>query len=162
MMHARKITTYGLLLGLACLAALFFLKGSAMAAGIWTFYGTDKEGKHLYHKVEGGKQSPGIVKVWTELLYSPEGRAGYLVKRKRYGHRVEGFQDLTYRMVLYELNCFSKRKEYVILEVFEIDREGKTLDYARAGSYKDWQDIPEGSIIDLLHKSVCPANPAVK
>lgn len=143
--------------------AVFLLTGLllsgavAFAAETWTFYGTDREGKHLYQKVEQGKQSPGIVKVWDELLYTPDGRAGYIEKRKRHKHHVEGFESLNHRMVLYELNCFSDRKEYLIAEVFEIDRLGKTLDYARAGSYKDWQDIPEGSVIDLLYSAVCPA-----
>jgi hypothetical protein len=139
------------------LLAIVFLVAPAFALGTWTFYGTDKEGKHLYQKAEQGNQSPGIERVWDELLYSPEGRAGYIEKRRRHKHGVEGFESLEYRMVLYELNCFSDRKEYVVLEVFEMDRQGKTLDYARAGSYKDWQDIPEGSIVDLFYKAVCPA-----
>lgn len=123
----------------------------------WTLYGTDKEGKHLYQKTVGVKQSPGIVSVWDELLYSAEGRTGYIEKRKRHKHPVDGFEDAAYRMVLYELNCFSSRKEYAIREVYEMDRKGKTLDYARAGSYRHWQDVPEGSIVDLLHSAVCPA-----
>lgn len=153
----RKTTgmrlTHCVFLLLSCL----LFAGSSFAEGMWTFYGTDKEGKHLYQKVEGGKQSPGIVRVWDELLYSPDGRTAYIEKRKRYKHAFQGFDDVMYRMVLYELNCFSETKEYVTLEVFEVDRQGKTLDYARAGSYKDWQEVPGGSIIDLLHKATCPA-----
>lgn len=143
-------------IGVLLLGGSLFV-GSACASGTWTFYGADKEGKHLYQKVEGGKQSPGIVRVWDELLYSADGRAGYIDKRKRYKHSVEGFENVAYRIVLYELNCFSETKEYLVAEVFEIDKRGKTLDYARAGSYKDWQDVPEGSIIELLHAAACPA-----
>lgn len=138
------------------LAAALLWQPPVFASGKWTFYGTDKEGKHLHQKVDQGSQSPGIVKVWDELVYSPEGRAAYVEKRKRHKHPVSGFEKVAYRLVLYELNCFSEREEYVILEVFEMDPAGKALDYAKAGSYKDWQDIPEGSIVALLHKSVCP------
>jgi hypothetical protein len=154
MVQARTtifVSTIALFLG-----SFLFLLPPVLAKN-WTFYGTDKEGKHLYQKVEQGNQSPGIVKVWDELIYSPEGRAGYIEKRKLHKHPVVGFENVTYRMVLYELNCFSKRKEYVVLEVFEMDGDGRTLDYARAGSYKDWQDTPDGSVIDLLHHAVCPA-----
>jgi hypothetical protein len=138
------------------LAAALLCQSPIFASGKWTFYGSDKEGKHLYQKVDQGQQSPGIVRVWDELMYSPEGRAAYMDKRKRHKHPVSGFESVAYRMVLYELNCFSERKEYVMLEVLEMDPAGKTLDYAKAGSYKDWHDIPDGSIVDLLHKSVCP------
>jgi hypothetical protein len=153
----RETTRTCLLITALLLLAGIFLASAVFASGTWIFYGTDNEGKHLYQDVEQGNRSPGIVKAWDELLYSAAGRAGYMEKRKRYKHRVEGFESLTYRMVLYEFNCFSDRKEYVILEVFEVDRQDKTLDYARAGSYKDWQDIPDGSIVDLLYKAVCPA-----
>lgn len=156
MSMVRETTGMGLGVAVILLGGLLFA-GPVFGTGAWTFYGADKEGKHLYQRAEGGRQSPGIVRVWDELIYSPEGRAGYIDKRKLHKHSVQGFENVAYRMVLYELNCFSETKEYLIAEVFELDRQGRTLDYARAGSYKDWQNVPDGSIIDLLHKAVCPA-----
>lgn len=146
-----------MMMAVLVLVGLALLSPPASAAGAWSFYGTDKEGKHLYQKAKEGKESPGIVSVWDELIYSAEGRAAYIEKRKRYSHPVEGFGDVAYRLVLYELNCFSTRKEYALREVYEMDRAGKTLDYGRASGYRHWQDVPEGSIVELLHNSVCPA-----
>jgi hypothetical protein len=122
----------------------------------WTQYGTDKEGRHYYSKVEEGKTSPGIVRVWTRLDFNDEGKNLYLAKRNSMAMSLEGYKQLTRRNVLYELNCFSARREFSTQEVFDLTAEGETLDYAKAGSYKDWQDVPPDSVLDELCKIVSP------
>ncbi|MBP1734327.1 MAG: hypothetical protein H6Q53_614, partial [Deltaproteobacteria bacterium] len=66
------------------------------------------------------------------------------------------------RTVLYGLNCVSKTKEICVLEIFELAEDGKTLDYAKAGSYKQWSDIPPGSVYDELQRIICPEKPNEK
>jgi hypothetical protein len=122
----------------------------------WTYYGTDKEGRHFYSKVEGTNKSPGIVRVWTRLDFSDEGKNLYLAKRNSIAMPLQGYEQLTRRNVLYELNCFSDRREFSTQEVFDLTAEEKTIDYAKAGSYKDWQDVPTDSVLDELCKIVCP------
>ena len=123
----------------------------------WTHYGTDKEGRHYYSKIEENASSPGIVRVWTRLDFSEEGKNLYLAKRNSISLSNEGYNRLMRRNVLYEVNCFSSRREVSIQEVFDLASDGKTLDYAKAGSYKDWQDVPADSTLDELCKIVCPA-----
>jgi len=136
-------------------------KGKALPAytgrpADWTYYGTDKEGQHYYSKIEGAAASPGVVRVWTRLDFSEEGKNLYLAKRNSIAMSLEGYGQLTRRNVLYELNCFSARREFSTQEVFDLTAEEKTLDYAKAGSYKDWQDVPPDSMLDELCKIVCP------
>ena len=122
----------------------------------WTYYGTDKDGRHFYSKVEGTNASPGVVRVWTRLDFSDEGKNLYLAKRNSVAMPLQGYEQVTRRNVLYELNCFSDRREFSTQEVFDLTAEGKTLDYAKAGSYKDWQDVPPDSVLYELCKIVCP------
>jgi hypothetical protein len=125
--------------------------------GGWQFYNSDKEGDHYYRMEKMEKPSPGIVRAWDKLIYSKEGKELYLSKRARSGMFTEGLGELTHRSVLYELNCFSERGEYHVVEMFERSKEGTTLDYAKSGSYKDWTHAPEGSFLETLMKTVCPA-----
>ena len=41
------------------------------------------------------------------------------------------------------------------MKVFEVSQDGKTLDYGKAGSQKDWEDIPGQTIVDRLAKIAC-------
>ena len=69
---------------------------------------------------------------------------------------VVGFDRLIQRDILYELKCRKDPAEYAIIEVFEVDDTGKTLDYGKTGSSKDWEAIPQGTTIDKLAQVVCP------
>ncbi len=122
----------------------------------WTSYGEDKEGRHYYSKADDSANSPGIVRVWTRLDFSEEGKNLYLAKRNSVSMPLEGYKQLARRMVLYEVNCFSTRREIAIQEVFDLTADEKTLDYAKAGSYKDWQDVPPDSTLNDLCTIVCP------
>ncbi len=128
--------------------------GWAAAASEWTYVGSDADGSH-YYWIES-QPSPGVVRVWEHLVYSAGGRDLYRAKRLKFGMSVEGFDKVNHRNVLYEMNCFSEHGEYAVLEVLELTKDGKRLDYAKAGSYKDWQSVPEGSMLDKLSQAACP------
>ena len=127
---------------------------SAASAAEWTYLGNDGDGTH-YYWVES-QPSPGVVKVWGHLVYSKGGREAYMAKRKGSGMSVDGFDNVNHRNVFYELNCFSERGEYAILEVIESTKDGKKLDYAKSGTYKDWSLVPDGSMLDKLSQAACP------
>jgi hypothetical protein len=164
--HAKAM----LLTGAVIVAGvLFFLwwkgdilpgKGEAVAMKsqpkTWTRYGADAEGEHYYRAADNSSPSPGIVRVWTQVVYSEEGKKHYVDKRGRYKFSVAGYEEFSHRNVLYEINCFSKKKEICIQEVYELTKDGKSLDYAKAGTYKDWSDIPADSVYETLYKTVCP------
>jgi hypothetical protein len=122
----------------------------------WKKYGTDQDGDHYYRFDESSKVFPDILSVKTRLVYSEEGKKSYIEKRNLAKLPVQGFDQLNSRTVLYGLNCVSKKKEICVLEVFELTEDGKTLDYAKSGSYKQWNEIPPGSVYDDLHRIICP------
>jgi hypothetical protein len=119
-------------------------------------YATDPEGDHYFATIRSNSASTNRVEVWSRLIYSDEGKRIYLQKRKQNGMFVDGFDGLSQRTTRVELDCASNKKEYAVIEVFEVARDGKTLDYARTGSSKDWNTIPEGSFLDKLAAVACP------
>jgi hypothetical protein len=122
----------------------------------WKKYGADQDGDHFYRFDESGKAFPDVLSVKTRLIYSKEGKKAYIEKRRAARLSDQGFDELTSRTVLYGLNCISKTREICVLEVFELTREGKTLDYAKTGSYKNWNPIPQGTVYDDLQRIICP------
>jgi hypothetical protein len=122
----------------------------------WKKYGTDQYGDHFFRFDESGRAFPDIFSIKTRLVYSEEGKKQYIEERRKARLNLKGFDELSSRTVLYGLNCFSKTKELCILEVFELTKEGITLDYAKSGSYKDWKQIGDSSIQDALYKVACP------
>jgi len=122
----------------------------------WKKFGTDKDGDHFYRFDESSKAFPDILSVKTRLVYSEEGKKAYLAKRQKADLTLQNFEHLNSRTVLYGLNCVSRTKEICVLEIFELTEDGKTLDYAKAGSYKDWNEIPPGTVYEELHRIICP------
>ncbi len=146
-------------LTLTALFTLIFLAAISpgpLQAVDWVSYGSDAEGKHYYDR-SAIVQAAGIANVQTAVVYTSEGRTLYLARRQKAGMSNKGLEQVHYRVVRYDINCFSNRKEFATLEVWELSREGKTLDYARTGGYKDWHDVPEGTPLEQLYKAVCPA-----
>lgn len=117
-------------------------------------YATDSEGDHYYAIIRSNLPSAGNIEVWTRLVYSDEGKRIYLEKRRRNGLFVDGFDALKQRTARFELECH--KKEYAVIEVFEVAKDGETLDYARTGSTKNWEKIPEDTFLDKLVAVACP------
>jgi hypothetical protein len=164
--HLRAIAGTGLLVIIAGLGIVWVSDQAPKKAATpaetvqsseWKEYGSDEDGNHYYRVDATPQPSPGIIRVWSQLLFNEEGRARYIQKRQKVGFAIEGYDQLSHRNVLYEINCFSEKREICIQEVLELTKEGKTLDYAKAGTYKDWSDIPPGSIYEKLCAAVCPA-----
>ncbi|HOC45515.1 MAG: hypothetical protein PHT96_07855 [Syntrophorhabdaceae bacterium] len=122
----------------------------------WKKYGTDEDGDHFYRFDESSKAFPDVLSVKTKIIYSESGKKNYIEKRQKKNLPVQGFEGLYSRTVLYGLNCVSEKGELVILEVFELTKDGKTLDYAKTGSYKNWTHIPPDSVYAELHRVICP------
>jgi hypothetical protein len=164
--HARAMLLTGLVMIAGVLAFMWWkgdiLQGKDTVAITksppkeWTFYGSDRDGAHYYKAADNSAPSPGIVRVWTQVVYNEEGKKRYVDKRGTYKFSTAGYEQFSHRNVLYEINCFSKKKEICIQEVYELTKDGKSLDYAKAGTYKDWSDIPADSVYETLYKAACP------
>ena len=118
-------------------------------------FGTDKEGDHFYRFDESSRAFPDVLSIKTRLVYSEEGKKGYIAKRQAAKLPTRASKTRLQGR-LHGPNCVSKTKEICVLEIFELTKEGKTLDYAKAGSYKDWNEIPPGTVYDELHRVDMP------
>ncbi|MHB8109213.1 MAG: hypothetical protein ACYDHW_04170 [Syntrophorhabdaceae bacterium] len=167
--HHLKAMIITIIVLAAAIGFIMMLKGQAAKQPIptnkaiedvksteWKKYGTDADGDHFYRFDASSKAFPDVLSVKTMIVYSAEGKNNYIVKRQKNKLPVQGFEALHSRTVLYGLNCVSEKGELCVLEVFELTKDGKTLDYAKTGSYKNWQHIPEGSVYAELHRVICP------
>ena len=171
--HFKAMIVSGLLL-IVVIFFIMWLKGEAerqpvpttavndMKSTGWKKFGTDQYGDHFYRFDESSKTFPDVLSVKTRLDYSEEGKQRYIAERKQSRLPVQNFEQLKSRTVLYGLNCVSKTREICVLEIFELAEDGKTIDYAKAGSYKQWNQIPAGSVYDELQKIVCPEKSSEK
>jgi hypothetical protein len=166
--HIKAMIFAGLFL-IVCISFIMWLKDQSAQQPVpttvaindvkstdWKKYGTDEDGDHFYRFDESGNAFPDVLSVKTKLVYSEEGKKAYIEKRRAARISDQGFDELSSRTVLYGLNCVSKTKEFCVLEVFELTKEGKTLDYAKTGSYKNWNPIPQGTVYENLSRIICP------
>ncbi len=165
--HLKAMVFTGLTL-IICVFLVMWIKGQAAqqpipahAAGDvkgtdWKKFGIDKDGDHFYRFDNSSKAFPDVLSVKTRLVYSEEGKKRYMEARSQAKLPTQGFDQLDSRTVLYGLNCISKTKEICVLEAFELTKDGKTLDYAKSGSYKQWNVIPPGTVYEELHRVICP------
>jgi hypothetical protein len=165
--HVKAMMLTGLIL-IVSVSFIMWLKGQADQQPVptaavsdvksteWKQFGTDIDGDHFYRFDESSKEHPDVLSVKTRLVYSEEGKKRYIDARRQAKLPTQSLEQLDSRTVLYGLNCVSKRREICVLEVFELTKDGKTLDYAKTGSYKDWSVIPEGTVYDELQRVICP------
>lgn len=122
----------------------------------WQTLTTDAEGEHHYVIEKRQGDSGQVVGAWDRLTYSKEGREKYILKRQRNGMFTTGMDALVHRFTLYDVRCDSEPRKYAIIKVFEVSQDGRTLDYGKTGSQKDWEEIPGQTVVDGLAKVVCP------
>jgi len=168
----KKVLTMGAIIGVCVIAIAYFiiytqhkrvLEGSREGSLPKTkeltnlqFYISDSEGNHSYTIEQQSNAPRENIRAWSRLLYTQAGKDAYIQKRRQRNMFVEGFDQLTRRDILYEFKCSKDPMEYAIMEVFEVDGKNKTLDYGKAGSSKDWEAIPQGTVIEKLAQTVCP------
>lgn len=120
-------------------------------------YASDSEGDHYYTGNPIAKKiSPENIMIWSRLVYSQKGRDSYINKRKQNGLFTEGLEHLGQRNILYEFKCGKDKVEYAVVEIFEIGKDGKTLDYGNTGKDREWGYTPPGSPLEKLARQVCP------
>jgi len=119
-------------------------------------YASDREGIYYYSANHTAKKtSPENVTMWSKMVYSRDGRDAYINKRKLNGLFTEGLEQLNQRNILYEFKCNKDKVEYAVIEIFEVGKDGKTLDYGNNGKDRDWGYIPTGSPLEQLALIVC-------
>lgn len=120
-------------------------------------YASDSEGDYYYAENPAAKKtSPDNRMIWGRLVYSEKGRDSYIAIRKQNGLFTEGLERLDQRNILYEFKCGKDKVEYAVVEIFEVGKDGKTLDYGNTGKDREWGYPPPGSPLEKLAVKVCP------
>ncbi len=120
-------------------------------------YASDGDGDHYYaENLTAKKTSTHNRMIWGKLAYSQKGRDSYIALRKQSGLFTEGLEQLGQRIVLYEFRCGKDKPEYAVVEIFEVGKDGKTLDYGNTGKDREWGYASSGSPLEKLAALVCP------
>jgi hypothetical protein len=91
---------------------LFLLVSNVNSSSDWVKYIVDKDGNvHSYRKgdikKDGGKY---IVQVWDKTVYSYKSKEKEIQLRKESGLSTEGYDKLSNKNILTEIDCNKKRK----------------------------------------------------
>ena len=96
------------------------------------------------------------VKVWTRFDYvSPEAKERELNGRRKQGLATEGFENISYDLNLWEVDCQLKR--FGLLRYRTYDDKGMILESGSAEQMgeEEWEDVAPNSKSEDLYKIVC-------
>ncbi len=136
------------------LIVIVMLAGCEKVSYEWLKYKDDQTGNAYFYKKGDVEKSTDkyVVQVWGKEVYSNQGREHELQSRAKDGLSNAGYDRLSYKRCLYEIDC--QRKKISILTIFHYDTDGKEL-YAGGSDLRRWFDIEPGSTGDDLQKQVC-------
>ena len=119
----------------------------------WKKYRDDKNGTYFYKKEKSAtKKGKHLVRVWHKKSFSDHGRKEYIQKRTEEGLTTDGYDKLSHRLVLYEINCGNQRGS--ILSVIFYDTDGKILDSRELGDI-NWEYINPYTASDIVQAGIC-------
>ncbi|MHB8137758.1 MAG: surface-adhesin E family protein [Smithellaceae bacterium] len=120
----------------------------------WVKYHDDNDGNYFFYKK--GKVDKGggkhIVRVWGKEVYSAKGREVEIRSRAKDGLSSAGYDKLSYKKCLYEIDC-SKQK-ISILAIIHYGADDEEL-YSGGTHQRNWYDIKPDSTSGHLQKEVC-------
>ena len=122
----------------------------------WVSINTNKQGNFFYNRESVAELPNGIIKVWLKGEFSDKGRSDFIEAACKFSTCVEGFDMLSYMLVLFEVNC-SKKEQRAIASSFHTT-DGHVLE---SGNFEGqprlkWDSIPPESIEGRLYDAVCP------
>ena len=110
-------------------------------------------GIYFYKKGDVGQNGDKyLVQVWGKEVYSIKGRKDELQSRAKDGLSNAGYDKLSYKKCLYEIDC--RKKKISILTIIHYNTDKKEL-YSGGSDVRRWFDIEPGSPGDRLQKEVC-------
>ena len=120
----------------------------------WVKYHDDNEGNAYFYK-KGKTTKDGdrhIVQAWVKEVYSTKGKEKELQSRINDGLSNQGYDKLSYKKCLYEIDC--RKQRISILSISHYSTEDKIL-YSGGSDIRRWFDIEANSTGDHLQKEVC-------
>ena len=134
---------------------------SPCGASEWVNYGVDATGTMQFHRDSMRWSSEDIVKVWTRLVHSDEGKKRYISSLHTDRLSKYTYDELQNTDTLIEINCRIKKAKLLLTE--DYDTKGAPL---YSGDVPpnlrfQWYNIVPGSVADELRGIVCiPSNVA--
>ncbi|HJV65012.1 MAG TPA: surface-adhesin E family protein [Geomonas sp.] len=110
----------------------------------------ENQGSSFYiSKADLEKPKPGVVRVSTRVVYTPEGKQEAL-KTLVSSKSLENLYETRYR---YDIDC--SERESRLLEVTHLDKNGGTLKYTNLSAFTEWEDIPPEARMSLVAEYSC-------
>jgi len=120
----------------------------------WVQYRKNKDENVYFYKMgDVRKGGPAhFVQVWGKEVYSQKGREDEIQSRTKDGLSNAGYDKLSYKKCLYEIDC--NKQKISILSISHYNADNKEL-YASGSNVSKWFDIEPDSTSEHLQKEVC-------
>lgn len=137
------------------LSAVFIIAGCDRGVSDWVKYKNDSDGNvYSYHQGNIKKDSANrTVQVLAKEVYSDAGRTIELQARIKDGLSIDGYDRLSYKTCLYEIDC--KKQKISVLSISHYDKDGNVIYSGGDTAQQKWFDINPDSTGDTLQKEVC-------
>lgn len=148
----RKMTKASAVVVMVCFLGMPFT--AASSGPDWVLYGRPDSGSLVayYDRAKVVRMGDGMLRVTVKYVYSEGGKKEVIRSRERSELRTEGYENLGYSMVQYELDCGKGQQS--IFSISEMDLNGKELDHYNP-SGRIWTPVKPGGIGEALIKEVC-------
>lgn len=143
-------------IGMLCIAALCifgFCSYVSAEASRWKLFSESHAFSWYYDENGMDHSNKNVIRVWAKSAV--KGRTGIDEKiklLKKFGGQTKGYEDYSYTVNLFELDCKSKKQR--VISVKDYDSQGNTLETATMEN-SPWDYVPPGTIAESLFKAVC-------
>ncbi|MBN1546665.1 MAG: hypothetical protein JW902_08410 [Syntrophaceae bacterium] len=134
---------------------LLLVSPVAVTGENWVRYGEHDDGSVLsYDEDSIANRTRHIKQVWFRRDVSFSSREMLLQRMKDQGFPAEGYDKLSYHVVLFVFNC--KENKYKALATADFDTDGKELFRNNSIEQPDWNDVhPNNPMMYKLAEIVC-------
>jgi hypothetical protein len=136
------------------IVCLFLVGYTTVNGAEWVRYATSKglDDKYYYDETSIYSDSEGAVRVWIKQDFSYKGKQHFIESMKQNGHYDnKKLENISYVLDYFAIKCSTR--EYKLISHYVRDTKESVID---SGSPQPtWNSIPAGSIIEILHKTVC-------
>jgi hypothetical protein len=121
----------------------------------WILFGeSENQSKYFYDRASVTDTLNGTILVWTKVVFSEPDKEEMLRRMRARRQAMTGYENLSYDMDLFELNCRTRVNRYVSTTTY--DRYGKILyTYEFSGTQQEWEPIMADGLKESLLKKAC-------
>lgn len=143
------------IMAVICTAGMVFISEAASGEDQeWKYFGESSANFWYYGTKNIENSRKGIVSVWGKALAKgKEGIDDKIRLLQRFGGHTKGYENYSYTISLFEIDCANRKNR--VASVGDYDKKGNVLESVSVENYP-WNPISAGTIIDNLHKIVCP------